>query len=539
MRTLTFAALISSALSVAVAGDGQLRSTKIIYHGWDLIDATPSVVLANAEKFKKVGIDGVTLRLSASLPDGRKFSFDSLMNDPVWNAAAFTDQLPVLRKIAERRHLRESLLCAWLAPKKRLDWRDDAAWNAFATSMGVLSAIAREAGLKGILIDEEDYPKTKQYGLMPDDPSYDVAAKLARKRGREVFSKVFAAYPNITLLAFRLLAREAIYSRSSDPLGLAASKRDLWPWFVNGMVEVMPMTVTLIEGNEHAYKYDAGACDFFRSACEQHSSAINLIMPENRFKYRGVLRAGFGLYLDSYICSEKSEYYKGSMCGSRLRHFAENLGQAAEAADGYVWIYGERKAIIPWNETSVNAQFAPNGTWRGVPTWNDALPGFNDELLLAKDVRAYIGSAVSRMKEAGTLTNLATATARPWPIWHDGQSEDSSFGSDGDSVFIKGPARGCHHVHIDGVKPGERYAVLVKCRGQQAVATVFWKKDDVWRWELPGFPLTFVDGKECRDGGAVATVPQGVNRLVINLGASVWPGETVVFDQVEVYRIEI
>ena len=539
LRTVFFAVGVLGSIFSVYASAGRVRSTKIIFHGWDTIDATPSDILANADEFAKLGIDGVTLCLVATSPDGKRLSFDRVMNNPPWAESDFAGQIPVLRKIAQSPSLRESLLSSWWSPPKRLDWTDDVAWGAFAINMGVMAAIARKSGLKGILIDDEDYSKSRQYELMPGEPSYRETCELARKRAREVFSRIFEAYPDITLLAFRLLSREERYLRSADPLGLAESKRDLWPWFVNGMLDVMPESATVVDGNEHAYEYMASRGDFYRSSCERHTAALGLVMPENRYKYRGGVRVSFGLYLDSYICGDKSQFYMGPLFGSRLRHFVENAEQAADAAEGYLWLYGERRAIVPWKNLSPGKKiFAPKGTWQGVATWNDALPGFNEELLYVKDKKAYLPNVLDRMKNAGTLTNLVLATARPWEIWHDDSSKASSFGSDGGAVFIKGPARGCHHVQIDGVKEGERYAIRVKCRGKQAIATVFWKKNGAWRWKKPSFPVVFSDGESRREGYAVATVPSGVDRLVINLAAGLREGETAVFDEVEVYRVE-
>ena len=539
LRTVLFVVGALGALSSVPAAEGRVRSTKIIFHGWDTIDATPSDILANSDEFAKIGIDGVTLCLVATTPDGKRLSFDRIMNDPPWTEADFSGQIPVLRKIAQSPSLGESLLSSWWSPPKRLAWTDDAAWGVFAANMGVMAAIARKAGLKGLLIDDEDYPKTRQYELMPGEPPYRETCELARKRAREVFSRIFDAYPDITLLAFRLLSREDRYLRSADPLGLAESKRDLWPWFVNGMLDVMPASATVVDGNEHAYEYEATRGDFYRSACERHTAALGLVMPENRYRYRGGVRASFGLYLDSYICSDKSQFYMGPLHGSRLRHFVENAEQAADAAEGYLWLYGERCAIIPWKNLSPGKKiFAPNGTWQGVPTWDDALPGFNEELLFAKDRKAYVQNVIGRMEKAGTLTNLVLATARPWAVWHDESSDAASFGAEGGAVFIKGPARGCHHVQIDGVKEGERYAIRVKCRGVRAMATVFWKKNGAWRWKKPSFPVVFSGEESHREGYAVAIVPSGVDRLVINLAAGLCEGETVVFDEVEVFRVE-
>ena len=146
LRTVLFVVGALGALSSVPAAEGRVRSTKIIFHGWDTIDATPSDILANSGEFAKIGIDGVTLCLVATTPDGKRLSFDRIMNDPPWTEADFSGQIPVLRKIAQSPSLGESLLSSRWSPPKRLAWTDDAAWGVFAANMGVMAAIARKAG---------------------------------------------------------------------------------------------------------------------------------------------------------------------------------------------------------------------------------------------------------------------------------------------------------------------------------------------------------------------------------------------------------
>ena len=61
-----------------------------------------------------------------------------------------------------------------------------------------------------------------------------------------------------------------------------------------------------------------------------------------------------GLYLDMYTTPENAKWYFRPTEGSRLRTFSENLAQAIDVADEYVWVYGEKCwfdsiEIIPLN----------------------------------------------------------------------------------------------------------------------------------------------------------------------------------------------
>ena len=59
-------------------------------------------------------------------------------------------------------------------------------------------------------------------------------------------------------------------------------------------------------------------------------------MPSHR------LQAGFGFYLDMFLNDATNRYYRSALNGSRLARLDRNLGFARDAADEYVWVYGEQ-----------------------------------------------------------------------------------------------------------------------------------------------------------------------------------------------------
>ena len=93
------------------------------------------------------------------------------------------------KKYKDHPGLRDSLLIFWIAPVKHLAWDDDAAWARFAGNVGTLAWVGKSAGMKGYMVDMEDYTDIRQYFWDPkrDTMSYDEACKLARKRGAEIF----------------------------------------------------------------------------------------------------------------------------------------------------------------------------------------------------------------------------------------------------------------------------------------------------------------------------------------------------------------
>lgn len=503
---------------------------KFIAHGWDLLAVSPEEVLAHAEAFDRTGVDGVTLMLSGTFADGRSYNHTRIMNDGLWPREQLKDKIAVFRALVKHPSLRESFVSSWWAPQKRLRWNDDAAWATFAANMGTVAWLAKAGGLRGILVDGEDYPQTKQYFLQEGDASYAETAKLARRRGAQVFKAIFDEYPDITFLSFWMLSLHPHYLSAADPMGAAAGAGDLWPWFVNGMLDVMPPTARFVDGNEHAYTYKAAKGDFYRSACRQRVAAQGLVAPENRGKYRAQMLAGFGLYLDCYINGTNSWWYHGPVNGSRTTAFAQNLAQAADACDGYVWVYGEKRPWVRWKGTK-STRFA------GTPTWDEALPGLSVEMEGVKNPVGFVRRRVTQLRKAGAA-NLVRETKRPWGRWQDEKLRQGKLGDLGDGVFLEGTGSGCHIVDVK-VAPGGLFAVTARMKGIGGSSTVYWKQNGRWNWSLPGVPLAFgapgPDG--FRSGEALVRVPDGADTLALQLSAHQRAGERVEFSNVEIYDL--
>ena len=514
---------------VAGAEDPALRR-KYIGHGWDLLAVSPEEVLAHADAFDASGLDGVSLMLRGTLPDGKHISHSTIMNDAPWPREALKAKIPVFREIVKHPGLKESFLSSWWAPHTRLAWTNDAAWANFAANMGTVAWLAKEGGLRGILVDGEDYPNSRQYTRLAGDPSYDEAAKLARARGAQVFGAIFKEYPDITFLSFWMLSITPSYFYCQDPLDAARSRSDLWPAFLNGMLDVMPPTARFVDGNEHAYRYEAEKGEFFESASLQRSRALGLIAPENRAKYRAGLLAGFGLYLDSYVNPTNSHWYFGPVNGTRLAHFEQNLAQATRAADEYIWIYGEKKSWVPWKNTQRAHRYETNGTWEV------SLPGFSDVLLRTKAPSVYLDRRFAALTADPSATNLAAGVK--YGTWQDEKRAQGRFYKEGGARVIESSGNGCYTVPIANVTPGETFAVEVTARGDAATASCYWQKNGVWQWFLGGTHLTLSptpDGR--RRGRGFLQVPKGADKFLVLLGANLDPSEKVFFDDLRVYRL--
>ena len=513
--------VLLAALATACSAEARV---KCIGHGWDLLHVTLEEVLANADRFDRTALDGVTLMIDMDVKDGRHITHAHAMTDGRWPRGELAARIPVLKSIAAHPSLRESFLSSWWEPTKRLSWKDDKSWADFAANMGTLAYLAKEGGLPGILVDNEDYPKAHQYEWNPAaDGDYETTAKLARIRGREVFGAIFREYPSITFLSFWLYAETTgsrKYYDAREPRTMARRQGDLWQAFLDGMLDVMPPEARLIDGDEGAYFYSATRNDFYRSAARQRKMSPRLAAPENAAKCRAQLLAGFGLYLDSYLKPEGDRYSLGPLDGSRLAHFGANLEQAGAAADGYVWLYGERHAWIDWAGIK-------DTRWTKCGSWDGALPGFTETARDAKEPRRRW----ERLVACGT--NLIEPG---FSVYNANEKASGAFAKT--KLMATGPLSGCFLVDVKSVRPGEKYVFAATGEGPRSSALVCWTKKGAWNWDAVTTTVEFLpDGAGAYRGLVEVTVPDGVDGMRTQLGVVLAGGETCRYRDVRCVKV--
>ena len=186
MIQMKFRKSISVAAVAALGLAANAAGKKLIAHGWDTALLTPGEILANAERFDGSPFDG----LGVTLPGN-----DRVMTDAGWTKERFAADCETLR---------------------------------------AAGAIAKAAGLRGIMGDIEDYWKTRQFLHRANEMPYAAAAALARRRGREVYRGLFEEYPDMLLLTFMYFTLDRAYSISADPAATMREKGDLLPAFLNG-----------------------------------------------------------------------------------------------------------------------------------------------------------------------------------------------------------------------------------------------------------------------------------------------------------------
>lgn len=529
MSVLGTVAVFASALPV----DWQKDRKKVVAFGWEWQDIPPASMLEHAPEIAACGIDGISLYLKATLPDGRRTVSSRVVDGYEWTDAMLEGQVDVFSRMTRCNGLRECFIRTLGAPKKRVDWKSDEHWAKVAESMRVMAKFAKRTGIRGFIIDPEDYHKQNQFEARANDEPYDLLAPLARKRGREIFTKVFSEYPEIVILGYWLFSWHPHHVNSENPMGSARASGDLWPAFLNGMLDVMPPQAKLVDGNEWAYESESSRNEFMISAVSQRNAVMGLVAPENRTKYRAQAHVGFGLYMDSYVNAKTNSkgkanhYYFGPVNGSRRGHFERNLSEALDCAGEYVWLWCEKKTWVKWPE---NLKMS----W-GVQreTWESCLPGLYRTIRACSDPDEFLAKDYPELLAAGKIVNLATddyvkASRQALHGKHDKKDESS-----------KGP--GYFHVTDPAAKPGEHYVVDVSGTGEGLSAVVFWQQranGGWWRWRMPGHGLALVKDAEGRSHAkALVRVPEGVDCLAIQFRLRPPKGKECEFDSVFVGKV--
>jgi hypothetical protein len=315
---------------------------KFIQLGWDI----PSTVQLREhwqEMEQTTPFDGVMFRLEVQDDQGRPLSSQSIWDARPWRRDWLKPALEDLQACRFQR-FRDNFV-RFNATPGTLAWDDDPGWAALAEKAGHCAWLMKQAGCKGLAIDFESYGAAQFQFDPARDRTFAEATRRARRRGAQFVRAVAQEFPDAVLLGLWLNSIHFQAGRSTRPESiLVSSHYGLLPAFIDGMLDALPPDMILVDGCENGYYMDS-AETYLRASHEMRSwqgACVRLVSPENRVKYRQQVQAGFGFYLDMYLNPEGNRYYFPPLDGSRLARLERNLGFAREAADQYVWIYGEQ-----------------------------------------------------------------------------------------------------------------------------------------------------------------------------------------------------
>jgi len=543
----------SFALLAVTAQPGEWGHKKFIELGWDIPDT--SFLRANwAEMERTTPFGGVMFQIAAKDDQAQPISSQAVWDPKPWKRAWLEPALADLRA-CRFTNFTDNFVRLNATPGN-LDWADDAGWQALADKAGHCAWLMQQTGGKGLAIDFESYGARQFRYDAAKGRSFAQTAALARRRGAQFTQGIAREFPQAVLLALWL--NSVNFQAGNLPLPeavLASSGYGLLPAFIDGMLDTLPPTMTLVDGCENGYYMDSAEA-YLRAANQMRSwqgPALRLVSPENRAKYRCQVQAGFGFYLDMFLNRATNHYYFPPLEGSRLARLERNLRFARDAADEYVWIYGEQ---CRWWSVPVQA---PQSVGQGRP-WEEAMPGLSRAIAFVRDPLAAAQAELARLRQSRTLTNLvengdlaqpagpqAEALPAHFSVWQDEKTAPGKFAWDnavgGGSARASKVNRGCFLQAVP-VRPGETLAVQAQClpRGASNPSLIIrWQKED-GAWTQPQEDKTFLfkpGASEWRQAFGVVTVPSQAAKLLIllNVTSQLSDQDVCWFDNVELYRL--
>ncbi|MBZ0159113.1 hypothetical protein [Candidatus Methylomirabilis sp.] len=339
---LLFLQLTAPKTSALTAWSEEGGAKKLIYYGWGVRDT--QYIREHWREMDQMPFDGmgITIAIDRSRPTTGDGATGNLlgwhvMGTRAFSVEAFRDAIADLR--APRfMSLTDNFLPVALSASGSaadLTWFDDGRWNTIVNNFGVLARIAKQAGLKGIMLDPEDYHAAifsypAQRGKV--DRPFAAYQEVARKRGRQVMTAIAAHQPKAVI--FTLFGFTLPFSELRGGRHLEETEYGLLRAFYDGLLEAMPEGAVLIDGYEYAYPFKERR-QFLEGYRRIHQDALQVsAVPE---EYQKKVKAGFGLMLDY---GSRPDYRTPQALRQALTY-------AMEISDGYVWLYSQGPQFFP------------------------------------------------------------------------------------------------------------------------------------------------------------------------------------------------
>lgn len=300
----------------------------IIHHGW-VQPSLDALRVHVAEMEEEAPFDGLVLNMGVT---------DAFGKDDIRYGDAPKDFVKRYRMVKFRRYAHNFALV--MADQSRPDWHDARYWKRVARNFATAADVVAKAGMDGICFDPEGYgvyPVTsywssKWFLAQEAKPEWkgekhtkEQYLEAARAAGRQVGEAMFAKAPKMRFWGLYLWSFGA----------------DLMSAFCNGLLDVMPKTAALVDGDEWR-GYCASGDAAYEALAARGKSGCGQLDKSHRAAYRRLGQLAVAFYMDFYA-SAKSPLFESRPDAIRDagRIFKDNLRSARRATGDYVWVYGE------------------------------------------------------------------------------------------------------------------------------------------------------------------------------------------------------
>lgn len=296
--------------------------------------STPTYVRDNLKFLESQPFDGLAIYVRS--PDLSVNVTTAVLSDTALTLEAITDVLRPIARIQFKTLKHNFAAVLGLRPP---DVFDD--WTVVARNFGFLARAAREAGLKGVYFDNENYGvKWANYPKGVAYPAKTLAEyqAQARLRGRQVMEAMAAGFPDIVVLT--LHGPYVSEPKAPSPLfpSWQNSNRLLGPFFA-GFVEGAGDRAVCVDGGElyHLRKEEdfRRSYEWRRNAFASDQVDCAYVPPAARAKWAGRVEVAFGVY--------DRPFGGQPMDAPTLKSV---LTHALRRTDRYVWLYIEGPTLL-------------------------------------------------------------------------------------------------------------------------------------------------------------------------------------------------
>jgi len=472
---------------------------RVIAHSRDLLQVRTEDVWRNRDKFAEVGCDGILMTLDRVQSGGTVSIGREVFSPERFDDIEFEKSVDFARECLASDGLRESFALVSLVPGKRLAWDDDQAWELAADNVGTYARAAKSAGFRGLSIWKSASIRHDQFMFDSADPAVSTTLILARKRGRQFFGSLFREFPNAWILSLCLFNPSGVSNNGAG---------DLWPHFLNGLLDVLPPTAKIIDGNGAISIMKPEGSDYYRMlAARTTYDASVFVAAENQVKYATQVSVGFGLCVDLY--NAKSDLDR--------RRFILNLSDAASAADDLVWIAGKGGTLVDWELKGTES--------KGLTTWESQFGCFARVLRTAGGDLVPFREGVLRNELRKLVLEVRKGDAPgAFVFTNSNKTQRYTVGEPlraGDVVYVRFREKG-QYPHLALTWKFEKKS-LPRANGSEQVKSELIipsdrTSDDEWRWIDERF-----------------VVPEGADGLELLVWGPLARRHSIAFEEVEVY----
>ena len=424
---------------------------KLIDASWS--NPTVEYLVANLERMEKEApVDGIIIKMEFTVPINGKnvkiFSHNT-MNSLKWEYSWFTDQINKLKSLKFKKFT-DNFLHTSMRPAKNMDWFNDEYWAAIANNYGIIARIARETGLTGFIFDPEEYAG-KVWGVYQGRDRAK-AITIARKRGQQVGNAIFKEKPDVKILSLFFFSFGTYLYGDAEASILTHS-------FFNGIMDVMPPEARILEGHEYFGYYAKNKDCFAQLRYDVDNVFLCRVSANNYQKYRNQVQLAAPFYLDS-VTNNKNVCYKRLLpeieSMPRLDYIRQNLWNAMEASNEYVWCYSEEYAW--WNKSHV-ARVKGN--------WETRMPGLTAIWRELSEISALdLSKAVNILDIPQLNKDPQVKEPGKWNFWRRNNKDNPEGKWKNGLAYIVGPQQeSCVNQSVN-IKGGKRYLFRVEARAR-------------------------------------------------------------------------